>query len=286
MEFKDRLRQLRDEKNIIASKLASDFDKSESTVRMWETGKSKPDTDTLISLAKYFGCTTDYLLGLSTNRNIVQIKHRNEMLEQISELSNKINDDGELLTSFCEILKRIQRTESFEFSVAISAVSEIAAFLIYVLDSAIEMFEGGDMKDVYLRLVWGYEGVEKALLSLKNEITDAMSKNPKTPNDIKNMLGETPRTLQVDSAAVINEINDLIDYLDVILGSIKAKYGIDADRIEEPIPLGAAIGIQDIIKRCRYVTQHLNRFTLEDGSIVLTDIGIFIGRNQLAQDFS
>lgn len=69
MEFKDRLRFLREEKELSAAQLAGEFGKSEGAIRMWETGKSKPDADTLIALSKYFNCTTDYLLGLSNNKN-------------------------------------------------------------------------------------------------------------------------------------------------------------------------------------------------------------------------
>ena len=65
MEFKDRLRNFREELNLSAAQVAVQFDKSEGAIRMWETGRSKPDADTLIKLAEYFNCTTDYLLGLS-----------------------------------------------------------------------------------------------------------------------------------------------------------------------------------------------------------------------------
>lgn len=64
MELKDRLKRLRTQSKISLAELASLFSKSESAIRMWEIGRSKPDADTLIKLAKYFGCTADYLLGL------------------------------------------------------------------------------------------------------------------------------------------------------------------------------------------------------------------------------
>ena len=69
MEFKDRLRALRESRQLSAARLAGDFDKSEGAIRMWETGRTKPDADTLIKLASYFDCTTDYLLGLSDFKN-------------------------------------------------------------------------------------------------------------------------------------------------------------------------------------------------------------------------
>ena len=94
MEFKDRLKQLRTEKDITATQLAFQIDKGESAVRMWEIGRSKPDVDTLIKLSNYFECSTDYLLGLAGHKTeVAQI----EMLEILNELSNI--DNGLLINS-------------------------------------------------------------------------------------------------------------------------------------------------------------------------------------------
>ena len=68
-EFKDRIKLLREGKNITPTQLGALFDKTESAARAWELGRSKPDADTLIKLARYFGCSTDYLLGLSEYKN-------------------------------------------------------------------------------------------------------------------------------------------------------------------------------------------------------------------------
>lgn len=65
MEFKDRIKELRLEKDLNLTQLAVAFDLKESGVRAWELGRTKPGADTLIKLAEYFSCTTDYLLGLS-----------------------------------------------------------------------------------------------------------------------------------------------------------------------------------------------------------------------------
>lgn len=65
MEFKDRLRELRIEKKCSVRSLAESLEKSESAIRMWETGKAKPDADTLIKLSDFFEVSTDYMLGIS-----------------------------------------------------------------------------------------------------------------------------------------------------------------------------------------------------------------------------
>lgn len=63
-EFGNNLKQLRLEKRISQRKLGEIFEVVNQTVSFWETGSREPDLDTLVKIAKYFGVTTDYLLGL------------------------------------------------------------------------------------------------------------------------------------------------------------------------------------------------------------------------------
>ena len=65
IEFKDRLRQLREEKGISAIDLVRYLGKSLSALRMWETARAHPDAATLIKIADFFNVSTDYLLGVS-----------------------------------------------------------------------------------------------------------------------------------------------------------------------------------------------------------------------------
>lgn len=44
--------------------LADIFQVHQTTVKDWETKGKEPSYETLISLAKFFNVTTDYLLGL------------------------------------------------------------------------------------------------------------------------------------------------------------------------------------------------------------------------------
>lgn len=47
--------------------LANHLNISRTTVSMWESGNCQPDNDTLIRIAEYFGVSTDYLLGRTTD---------------------------------------------------------------------------------------------------------------------------------------------------------------------------------------------------------------------------
>lgn len=66
MEFKDVLKNLREKRHISQAKLASDLNLSAGTIGMYETGKRKPSSEMLETLADYFNVDIDYLLGRET----------------------------------------------------------------------------------------------------------------------------------------------------------------------------------------------------------------------------
>lgn len=62
--FGKNIRELRVEKNLWQADVAKALNVTITTISRWELGKQEPDFDMLIKIAKYFGVTTDYLLGL------------------------------------------------------------------------------------------------------------------------------------------------------------------------------------------------------------------------------
>lgn len=63
LDFKDCLKQLRDEKKISQSELARALGVSTSTIGNYEIGLREPDFDTLERLADYFNVPISTLLG-------------------------------------------------------------------------------------------------------------------------------------------------------------------------------------------------------------------------------
>jgi len=68
MEFKERIEKLRKSKSLTHAQLAFALEKSEATIHAWESGRAKPDADTIIRISEYFKCSADFLLGLSNSR--------------------------------------------------------------------------------------------------------------------------------------------------------------------------------------------------------------------------
>lgn len=68
MEFKDRLRALRQENKMTQSKLAEKLDYGYTAIANYESGKNQPSISILIQISKIFGVSLDYLLGVSNIR--------------------------------------------------------------------------------------------------------------------------------------------------------------------------------------------------------------------------
>lgn len=58
-----RLKELREAKHISQAQLAKAVGVGQSTVGMWESGRSVPEYKTLLKVAEYFQVTVDYLTG-------------------------------------------------------------------------------------------------------------------------------------------------------------------------------------------------------------------------------
>ncbi len=61
--FPQRLKALRQEKNMLQQDLAAHLKVSKSTISGWEVGRNQPDYDILIELSILFGVSVDYLIG-------------------------------------------------------------------------------------------------------------------------------------------------------------------------------------------------------------------------------
>lgn len=64
----NRLKELRIERGLLQSDIAKIINKSERTVGFYETGERDMNTETLATLANFFDCTIDYLLGKTDTR--------------------------------------------------------------------------------------------------------------------------------------------------------------------------------------------------------------------------
>ena len=65
MGFSEKLKNLLEENNLTQFKLASAIGFSQRAVSKWINAQAEPTETAIISCAKYFGVSVDYLLGLA-----------------------------------------------------------------------------------------------------------------------------------------------------------------------------------------------------------------------------
>ena len=62
--FAERLKELREEKNLTQKQIADIAGVTLSAVSLWEKKKHPPTVDKVILLARYFGVTVGYIVGV------------------------------------------------------------------------------------------------------------------------------------------------------------------------------------------------------------------------------
>ena len=89
----EKLTELRIAKGATQEEVAQSLSVSNKTVSKWENGTSAPDLTMLAELSKYYGVTTDALLGLSDRK-------KQNTQEEISALLNGLNCRESVLKAF------------------------------------------------------------------------------------------------------------------------------------------------------------------------------------------
>ena len=64
MKYSERIKELRISKNLSQMQLSIKTGLSQSAIAKWELSKTEPTASAIITLAKFFNETTDYILGL------------------------------------------------------------------------------------------------------------------------------------------------------------------------------------------------------------------------------
>lgn len=69
-DFGENLRKLRHNRNLTQKELGVMVGLSKAVVSKYENSMGYPTYDVLIRIARYFGVTTDYLLGVNKNKAV------------------------------------------------------------------------------------------------------------------------------------------------------------------------------------------------------------------------
>ena len=88
----DRIKQLREQAGYSQAQLAKRLDVTRSSVNAWEMGLSMPTTQYVVTLAKLFHVSADYLLGLTASSSIVMDGYTQEEIELLYKLIRYFDD--------------------------------------------------------------------------------------------------------------------------------------------------------------------------------------------------
>lgn len=111
MSFGERLTNLLEEQDMSQKKLADELHMATTTINGYIKEHRQPDYSTLIQIAEYFHVSTDYLLGVTECRHIIE--HPLTMREKgLVGLYRNMNPDKQnLLYEQAEFYQKIRRKE-------------------------------------------------------------------------------------------------------------------------------------------------------------------------------
>ncbi len=71
--MKNVLKTLRKNRNVTQQEVAEAINVDRVSYTRYENGTRTPTSEVLVALAKFYNCTTDYLLGLTSEPNLVNM---------------------------------------------------------------------------------------------------------------------------------------------------------------------------------------------------------------------
>ena len=123
MTFGEKIKKLRESKDITQEDLAKLLTVDRSTVGKWENDSSKPDYEKLLKIAVYFNVSTDFLLGAI------------DKAQQDERIAQAIGNDEELL-AFWKVLK-----EREDLKLMLKQTKDLPAGDIKTILKMIKIFE-------------------------------------------------------------------------------------------------------------------------------------------------
>ena len=84
----NRIKDLREDRDLRQLDVAQAVGIDQRSLSNYETGKTNPDSETVIKLASFFGVTCDYLLGVS---NVNLMDHR-AVIRELSDIKQRLEE--------------------------------------------------------------------------------------------------------------------------------------------------------------------------------------------------
>ena len=112
MNFSQKLKLLRQEKNWTQEKLAEEIGVKRLAVNKYESGQSKPSAETLQRISDVFSVSIDYLLGKEPKKLSDTIIKDKTLLEYVSEIEKMGEEEKNFVKFFLDaVIFRYKRRD-------------------------------------------------------------------------------------------------------------------------------------------------------------------------------
>ena len=108
MNFSEKSKLLRRERNISQVKLAEALNLSKACISMIEIGKNEPTANTLLRYADFFECSVDFLLDREDDFGVINIPIKSE--------TAGLTPDGKELIEIFNALEKEYRAQILEYA--------------------------------------------------------------------------------------------------------------------------------------------------------------------------
>lgn len=113
--FGERLKHLRENKNLFQKELGDILHVTSQTISGWEINRTTPDYETLVKIANYFNVSVDYLLGNEKQASKFENELREkEALKMALKNAGYMKDDEDLSDRELErLMKFVSQNKHF-----------------------------------------------------------------------------------------------------------------------------------------------------------------------------
>ena len=101
MQFSQKLRRLRQEKNWSQENLAEEIGVKRLAIGKYESGQTKPSAETLQKISEVFGVSIDYLLSEDSEKSKGEIKDKT-LLEYVAEIEQMNEEEKKFVKFFLD----------------------------------------------------------------------------------------------------------------------------------------------------------------------------------------
>jgi len=271
----EKLVELRTSKGVTQEDVAQSLSISNKTVSKWENGASTPDLPMVIELAKYYGVTTDTLLGLSEDK-------KQSTTEEIRTLFKGLDRRESVLKAFEAVKALIPAMYG-----TVSKYSDNVYDRENVFPSEISHFYRSNISlHEFFEFVASSENVNVAVMMLKNKANFAWMNDKDNQKRIVRMFKFLSNE---DALSVLYFVHSTNCSESFTADYISKNAGITEERASEILNEFCSVGA------CHWVTAHLTEGEVRvyecrgDGiilSLIAIAFEIMCGRNSYEYNFN